>query len=645
MKSAALIVIALALAATAAFGDQWRDIDVDDLMENAPGEDAYPDAAALFLNIQEMTVVSEDGSLVTTRNRLTKILTLRGRERYSNESFLYDTDRTLLELVSGSTTRKSGRVVEVEADGINDVTPAFLEGATIYANVLQKVISFPVAGPGSTMDSQIREETAPSKDGSFSGIEYMGTTDPILAAEFTLRYPDSMDAPSNATLTGQLGKVEMLKTPDAGKLSVRIHDVPALVEEEFMPPATELYPRFIYSSYKDWNQPAAFLAGEFFPHVQTDGAIALHVSEVTTGLSSDEDKLRALYLDVATNIRNVFLNLGIGGYEPNDAATVLSNRYGDTRDKAVLLVSTLRSAGMEAYPAAIRRATGVFIEEVPTLKQFDRLLVALPDGSGYRFLDPMLDDVAYGFLRWGRGNTALVVMDDGTGELVKIPQFDPVENSAHRTMSVILETDGSAAIHAACELSGFFDRKARRAMKDATPSERGKVFESTASALSAGATDVNHAHSDLADLTVPVTASQDIEAPDFAVAQGDMMIVRIPAFPLDFASTGVYPSLAERRYAFEMPCPATSSLAIDVRIPDGYEVVRMPDALSLESDAARFEVACEWDEAERNISWTQDVTFKRMTIPVEEYGKFKDDYDALASPKNRLVLLRKTASG
>lgn len=642
MKRAAFAVVALALVAAVANGDQWRDVDVESLISSAPGDNEYPDAAALVLNLQEMTEVAEDGTVVTTRNRLTRVLTLRGRERYSNQSFLYDTERTRLELVSGATVRKTGRVVEVEEDGINDVTPAFLEGATVYANVLEKVISFPVAGPGSTMNSQIREETAASGDRSFSGIEYVGTTDPILAAEFTLRYPEELGDPAVTVLSGEIGGVEISRTSGDGELVFRTENVPALVEEEHMPPPTELYPRILYSSYGDWSEVAAFLAGQFFPHVQTDGEIAAHVASVTQGLPSEEDVVRALYLDVTTNVRNVFLDLGVGGYEPNDAATVLSNRYGDTRDKAVLLVSALRSAGVSAYPAAVERARVRFVEGVPTLKQFDRLLVAVPDGEGYRFLDPLLDDVLYGFLRWGRGNTALVVRDDGSGELVEIPPFDPSENAAGMRMSVSIEADGSATVSASCELSGYFDRKARQALKDATPSERQKVFDATANAASAGAGDAGHECSDLADLTAPVTVSQDIEAPDFAVPQGDMMIVRMPGFPFDFASTGVYPSLAARRYPFEMPCESTSSLSVDVRIPEGYEVVRMPEPLSLASGVADFEISCEWDGAARTVSLVRSVTLKKMTVPVEEYGAFKQDYDALASPKNTLVLLKRT---
>jgi hypothetical protein len=641
MKRAVLPLIALAVTAAFACADQWRDVDIDKLIADAPGVDEYPNASAVFLNLQEQTTVAPDGAMTTERNRLIKILTLRGRERHSNQSFYYDTDHSTLGMVRGVTFRQSGRTVDVEADGINDITPAFLEGATIYANVLEKVISFPVAGPGSTIDLEVREETAPAKDGSFSGIEYLGAEDPIMAASFTLGYPETMEVLRNSAFTGQLGELEIDKTSQVGKIVVNINDVPALVEEENMPPTSELFPSFMYSSYTDWSEPAAFFAGEFFPHVQTDGDVAARVRDLTAGLQPDADKKRVIFIDVATGVRNIFLNLGLGGYEPNDAATVLANKYGDTRDKAVLLISMLRAAGIDAYPALVKSQRGSFVDAVPTLKQFSRILVAIPEGDGYGFLDPFLDDVAYGYLRWGRGNTALVVRDDGSGDLTEIPPFVPGENSSAREMTVVLSPGGSAAIDASCDLTGYFDRSARQALKDATPSEEKKAFDAAANAVSTGAVDVSHSHSDLTDLNVSVTVDQEIEAPDLAVPQGDMMIVRLPAFPFGFAATGVHPSLAERKYPFEVPCESQSSFRIEIKLPEGYNVAWKPEGTSLSTDWMDATLRCEWDPSVRTVVWEQDVTFKEMTVPVTGYTTFKAEYDALASPKNRLLLLRK----
>ena len=644
MKRIVVSLVVLALAATAGLAEQWLDTDVEGLIENAPDKEDYPDASAVFLKIQETSDVAEDGSVVIMRNKLIRILTLRGRERYSNQSFLFNEELSALSLVKGVTVTKLGRVKEVEEDAINDVTPAFLTGASMYANVLEKVVSFQAAGSGATMELQLREDHDAAVDGSYSGIEYMGAEDPVSAASFTIRYPEDAHAPSSVGYTGSLDtNTTIARAAAPGEIAYSVSNVPALIEEEHMPPATELYPTVIYSSYVSWEQPAAFFAGEFFPHVEIGGEIASHVAELTRGLSSNEDKVRALFLDVATEVRNVHMPLGLGGYAPNDAEQVLENKYADTRDKAVLLTSMLRAAGIDAFPALVAGSPDArFTESVPTLKQFTRIFVALPDGDSHRFLDPFMDDVSYGFVRWGRGNTALVVRDDGSGELVQIPGFRASENHARKSMVVTLDSDGNANVRASCELTGYFDRKARRDLKDATPSEAQKLFDSAANVVSAGASDASHSYSDLTDLTDPVTVLQDIEAEGFAVRQGDMMIVRLPPFPHSFASTGLYPSLAERRYAFEFPCEFGSDIVLDLSLPDGYEVAWLPEDVTLITPDAVLKLTCESYEDERTVVWTRSITVNERSISVDNYGEFKENYDTLSSPKNRLILLRRT---
>jgi len=642
MKRVLVSLAVLALMATSGLAEQWLDTDVAGLIENAPDKEDFPDDSAVFLKMQEVAEVAEDGSVVTTRNRLIKILTLRGRERYGNQSFLFNEELSVLSLIKGVTVTKMGRLKEVEEDAVNDVTPAFLEGASMYANVLEKVISFPVAGPGSTVELQVREDLEPAADGSYSGIEHMGAMDPMLDASFTIRYPGGGEAPSTVGYTGDLGTTTIAKSVESGWTSYSVRNVQALVAEEHMPFPTELYPTVVYSSYTSWAQPAAFFAKEFFPHVETDGEIASRVAALTEGLSSSEDKVRVLFLDVATEVRNVHIPLGLGGYTPNDAGQVLENKYADTRDKAVLLISMLRAAGVDAYPALVARNSDArFTESVPTLKQFALILVALPDGDSYRFLDPFLDDVSYGFLRWGRGNTALVVRDDGSGELVQIPGFRASENLALKSMVVTIDSNGSAEVRASCELEGYFDRKARRDLKDATPSEKQKLFDMAASVVSAGATSTGYSHSDVTDLTEPVRIFQDIRAKELAVPQGDMMIVHLPPFPHSFASTGIHPALAERRYAFEFQCEFRSDIELHLSLPDGYEVAWLPEDVMLVTPVAVFQLTCESHEDEHSVVWKRSIAVSERSISLENYSKFKENYDTLVSPKNRLVLLKK----
>lgn len=648
MRTIALTIVALLLAVGVQAQDAgeaglWRDVDVQQLSAEIPGAEEYPDADAIFAAVQEIISVDENGSRSIDRNLLIRILTLMGREEYSNQTFLYNSDQSELSVVKGRTVRASGRSKDVDADAVNDVTPAFLAGATVYANVLEKVVSFPVAGAGSTLELQLHESRSPSDDGSFSGIEFMGGSDPFMYHEVLLEAPADREVRTYTT-TGAHSDLKMSEERGEGVFRWSMRDIPPIAPEPNMPPMNELLPMVVYSSYEDWNDPATAFAGTFFPHVQTGGTVSERVAELTEGSTSRDDSVRAIFLDVATGIRNVHLSLGVGGYEPNDAETVLSNRYGDTRDKAVLLISMLRAADIEAYPAMVKATLGRFIEEVPTLLQFNRMLVALPSGDGYTFLDPFLDDVVYGYRRWGRGNTALVVTDEGTGELVSVPRFKPAENESRRILIAELAEDGSANVEAACDLVGYFDRTARRALKDATPAEEKQLFERSAYKISPGSTYVSHEQSDLSELIEPARVAVAIDSPDFAVRQGNMMIVRVPEFPFGFADFGHEPTMSERESPYDLPCESRVEYSATVLVPDGYEVVRMPETVSFTTPDATFTLDCSWSEEDEAIRWSRVVEVTQKRIPPERYGDFKSGHDAMSSPKNGLILLRKRAS-
>src|ERR1700744_4604515 len=74
---------------------------------------------------------------------------------------------------------------------------------------------------------------------------------------------------------------------------------------------------------------------------------------LTKGLTTDEDKVHAIFNDVALHVHYVGLDFGIGRYQPHPADDVLSNEYGDCKDKHTLLVSLFKAAGIEAWPALI----------------------------------------------------------------------------------------------------------------------------------------------------------------------------------------------------------------------------------------------------------------------------------------------------
>ena len=61
----------------------------------------------------------------------------------------------------------------------------------------------------------------------------------------------------------------------------------------------------------------------------------------------------AIYSFVSTQYRYIGISFGIGRYQPHAADDVLSNNYGDCKDKHTLLASLLQASGITLYPALI----------------------------------------------------------------------------------------------------------------------------------------------------------------------------------------------------------------------------------------------------------------------------------------------------
>jgi Transglutaminase-like superfamily/Homeodomain-like domain len=79
--------------------------------------------------------------------------------------------------------------------------------------------------------------------------------------------------------------------------------------------------------------------------------------DLTKDATTDVAKAQVLYQWVARNIRYVSLSFGTGRYQPHYAAEVLTNRYGDCKDKATLLEALLDAEGIHSSTALIRGPT------------------------------------------------------------------------------------------------------------------------------------------------------------------------------------------------------------------------------------------------------------------------------------------------
>ncbi|HEU4618231.1 MAG TPA: DUF3857 domain-containing protein [Gammaproteobacteria bacterium] len=115
------------------------------------------------------------------------------------------------------------------------------------------------------------------------------------------------------------------------------------------------------------------------------GALAKTIA--AQGGTSLDQALRALQF-VQEEIRYTSIAIGRGSFEPADPDTVLQRRFGDCKDKSLLLAALLNRLGIEAEPALVHSSRGRLLPDaLPTPYAFDHAIVRASIGGNLYWLD------------------------------------------------------------------------------------------------------------------------------------------------------------------------------------------------------------------------------------------------------------------
>ena len=150
----------------------------------------------------------------------------------------------------------------------------------------------------------------------------------------------------------------------------------------------------------------------------------------------------------------------MAGYRPHPASEVWTNRYGDCKDKAVLLCTMLRALGTEAYVMLVNSgAPRRNVSDWPSA-YFNHAIVALPcreappagsttvqtGGVDYVVFDPTNEDVPFGLVPdYDAGGLGLILAP-GVSAPVTIPPLPAATETIFSKIKTTVAEDGSAAI-------------------------------------------------------------------------------------------------------------------------------------------------------------------------------------------------------
>lgn len=483
---------------------------------------------------------------------------------------------------------------------------------------------------------------------------------PTLVSRFSLTVPTGW---KTSSIT--FNRPEVAPAVSGSTHTWELRDLPPIPYEPMSPSWANLVPRIAvnYSpgdgaeatskSFSDWLEVSKWATKLYDPQVIVDDSVAARAQELTVGLTTELDKIKAIGKYVQ-DLQYIAIDIGVGygnGMIPRPSNTVLARGYGDCKDKANLMRAMLRSIKIESYPVIIYSGDPSFVrKEWASPRQFNHAIIAVaisdktdaatvlghPELGRLMFFDATDPFTPVGDLpHYLQGSNGLIVAGD-RGGLFEMPITPPEFNAWDRETNVTMNPDGSIKGVIMERIRGQESRGPRTLLRSVSNDDFRKSIERWLSRGATAAQVVSLKPNDNHE-----RASFDMEIAFSAPFYGQLMQNRLLIFKPAIAnrSTSVYLTDKTRKHPIEFDANSFSEKVV-FELPPGFDVDEMPDAVNLSVPFGSYET--KYEVKEGKLHFSRSMKTKRTIMPVEKYETIRDFFARiLDAEQTPVVLIRK----
>ncbi len=632
-----LILVLLTLLNPAS-SPAWDKIDFD----QTPVQSIYPLWDAVILKDQALMEIESDGQAVYTLHRIMKIFSDPDK-RYSRQEIPFNSSIRVLE-IKARTIHPDGEEFFLDQADIKE--KSLISEFTLYSDVKAKEFYLPRVRKDCVVEYEYRLRL----NSLLYWSDWFFQSDlPSLYSAYTLKVPRDFDF-----------KVKVLNAFIEPRIDFRDDkqvfmwerfDNPAIRKEVFMPPAADSLYRVAFSPLdfnfdgktypsRSWYDIAAWYRDISQPSLELSEKTTSLAVELTSGLTSTEAKVRAIFDYVQEHVRYVSVAVGVGAYRPHLCADVMEYGYGDCKDMTSLVIGLLKAVQIEAYPALLStRGHPSPLAGMARVKQFDHVVVVVPSDNGYLWLDLACRDCKFGQLPFeDQGATALIVKPN-IGELVVTPESAEEENVAYTEWEIKLNSDGSTSGSLFIGATGQEELAFRASLARLKPPRREEALNGFLGYwfIDPDLMVSEFRHFEDRDSNISVRA--DFLSEGFGVMQKDELFLPVNLNTQDYLSL-VFP-YQERINPVMFDYRFVNRDEMKIHIPPQFEIEHLPGAVRLDEPFGTFEST--FSVEQDTIIHKRLFVRKDLLLSEDLYPQLKEFYDRAAQEDGKKIVLRRAS--
>lgn len=631
---------------------KWGEIPMADLQMKSFPKDT--NATALILCDYGESAFNDEFNIIFKRHLRVKILTAKGYDWGTHSVTLY-TERATERIhdIEGITYRldEKGAIVKNELSSSDIFEEEVSDGWTRYRFTL------PALQPGCVIE--LRYNIITTNIGFMRNWVFQHS-EPVRWSEYRLRYPKAIayagvtrgfesfavDDKEDVTQVFSGTALTYFKQPvvNCTQWRIAVKDAPAIREEPFIT-TTEDYlsklniqlagyalPDFGKKRVlNDWPTVITeLLDDKYFYKIIDDTRQVRKLSEqLTAGLQAPEDKMKAIYDWVRSSIVWSGEHRVFAGQEVDD---LLESKKGNSADITFLLISLLKTAGIDADPVIFStRGNGAIQDIYPIISQFNYVTARATIGTKNYLLDATdpnrpMDLLPVKIL----GTRGLLIREKNWGWVgVSSDRVDEGSSSA----SILLSEDGSVSGKLEKSLSAYSSLKLRQELSEKKETEIAKSqFDSERSGITLDSVLIGNKDS----LGMPLNIKASFTSGSYAQRNGDMIYLNpqvidrlwenpfkapVRKFPVDYAY--------KRKY----------TTTVTINIPEGFEVKEQLKDMTAYGGARALSFTRQTKLEGKKMTVTCTTEIKEAQIKPLYYEQLRDLYATMASAGSEQIVL------
>jgi lipoprotein NlpI len=414
--------------------------------------------------------------------------------------------------------------------------------------------------------------------------------------------------------------------------------------ERLMPPDHGAYRWVQFSEFSGWDEVAAW-ADKLFQVRGTPNQALLGIIETLQNKKTDEERVVGALEFVQSDIRYFSVSLGESSHRPTQPDVVLERRYGDCKDKSLLLMTLLHALNIHSKPVLLQVGRRKGLDKaLPSPALFNHAIVQVMVGGDVFYLDPTRLGQHGRLRRMGQaheGAQVLVVAPE-VRQLSTIPRSnarDWVDDEIWETASLSkFEAQGRIQVRQVWSGSAA---ETLRVVHERLPREQ--INKSIGNALEArypGAALVGepNVEDDRINNVFKVTAQYDV--PKLATQRAGHWFVRF--FPPNMRGTLPASPSSTRTAPLHLPAfPYHAKYSFEMKFPEEVSVISDPRSQTVQS---KYFTLTSTSSFRGNVS-KNFVGLKTLAgqVEVADLQKYAEDVRSVANVVTGVVAVPKNA--